>query len=76
MMSGANASCRDCEHFDNAPGSLEAALPGVSSLSSAYAAVRSDDGVCAMHARYVAASSICGAHVARYYSAAISTRQS
>jgi hypothetical protein len=40
---------------------IEAALPGLSSLSSAYAAVRSSDGICAVHERYVAASSICPA---------------
>jgi hypothetical protein len=31
-------------------------------LSSAYAAVRSDDGLCAMHDRYVAADCVCSAH--------------
>jgi hypothetical protein len=34
-------------------------MPGLSSLSSAYAAVRADDGICAVHDRYVAASSVC-----------------
>ena len=54
-------SCLACRHFNNAPIELEAALPGLSSLSSAYAAVRSDDGLCALHRRYVAASSVCAA---------------
>jgi hypothetical protein len=54
-------SCLACRHFNNAPIELEAALPGLSSLSSAYAAVRSDDGLCAVHHRYVAASSVCAA---------------
>jgi hypothetical protein len=40
---------------------VEAALPGLSSLSSAYAAVRCSDGICAVHERYIAASSICTA---------------
>jgi hypothetical protein len=40
---------------------VEAALPGLSSLSSAYAAVRCSDGICAVHERYIAASSICPA---------------
>lgn len=61
-------SCRQCLHFENAPATVEAALPGLNSLSSAYAAVRSDDGVCRFHSRYVAASSLCNA--------ATSTRQS
>jgi hypothetical protein len=55
------SSCLNCKHFNHAPVDLEAALPGLSSLSSAYAAVRSDDGICAVHDRYVAASSVCAA---------------
>jgi hypothetical protein len=47
---------------------VEAALPGLSSLGSAHSAVRSSDGICRYHLRYVAASSVC--------SAATSTRQS
>jgi hypothetical protein len=54
-------SCRECKHFQNAAKQVEAALPGLSSLSSAYAAVRCDDGICAVHERYIAASSICPA---------------
>ena len=54
-------SCQSCRHFDNAPSRVEAALPGLSTLSSAYAAVRCEDGICAMHDRYVAASSYCAA---------------
>ena len=52
-------SCGDCSHFNGRPADIEAAFPGLSSLSSAYAAVRSDDGLCAAHDRYVAATSIC-----------------
>jgi hypothetical protein len=55
-------SCADCRHFNGRPLDIEAALPGLSSLSSAYAAVRSDDGICALHDRYVAASSLCAGY--------------
>jgi hypothetical protein len=58
------ATCADCRHFNGQPLDIEAALPGLSSLSSAYAAVRSNDGLCAVHDRYVAAASVCAAHVA------------
>jgi hypothetical protein len=51
--------CLQCRHFNHAPSAIEAALPGLTSLSSAYAAVRADDGICAIHDRYVAGSSIC-----------------
>jgi hypothetical protein len=53
------ASCRGCGHFRNAAPLLEAALPNLNSLSSAHAAVRADDGLCAVHDRYVRAVSVC-----------------
>jgi hypothetical protein len=52
-------SCHRCRHFQNDALQVEAALPGLSSLSSAFAAVRCSDGICALHDRYVAASSVC-----------------
>ena len=60
MMRSA-AGCRICRHFTNTAPALEAAMPGLASLSSAYAAVRAADGICALHDRYVAASSSCAA---------------
>ena len=54
-------ACRRCKHFENEARLVEAALPGLQSLSSAYAAVRCNDGICAVHERYIAASSICAA---------------
>ncbi len=46
------------------PQKLERALPGLASLSSAYAAVRSNDGLCSVHDRYVACSSSCTRYLA------------
>jgi|HubBroStandDraft_6_1064221.scaffolds.fasta_scaffold121764_3 hypothetical protein len=54
-------SCGRCKHFRNGALEVEAELPGLSSLSSAYAAVRCSDGICAVHGRYIAASSTCPA---------------
>jgi hypothetical protein len=76
MKSDATPSCLDCRCFSNSAPLLEAAMPGLSSLSSAHAAVRSDDGLCARHERYVAASSVCDAYARVAYSATTSTRQS
>jgi hypothetical protein len=59
MMPPLFGSCADCSHFNARPLDIEAALPGLSALSSAYAAVRSNDGLCAIHDRYIAASSVC-----------------
>jgi hypothetical protein len=61
MSEAASPACLTCKHFNHAPVDLEAALPGLSSLSSAYAAVRGDDGICAVHQRYVTSSSVCPA---------------
>jgi hypothetical protein len=64
-MSETNARCGNCRHFFNSPPELEAAMPGFSSLSSAYAAVRGDDGLCGLHERYLKADGVCAAHNAR-----------
>jgi hypothetical protein len=57
-------ACAGCRHFNGRPVDIESALPGLASLSSAYAAVRSEDGICAAHDRYVAATSLCDRYVA------------
>jgi hypothetical protein len=67
----ATVACAACAHFTNGAAFLEGALPALRTLSSAHAAVRSNDGLCAVHQRYVAASSACAS-----YAASTSTRQS
>jgi hypothetical protein len=57
-------SCISCRHFKNTAAALEAALPGLSTLSSGYAAVRLKDGLCGEHDRYVSASSRCESYAA------------
>jgi len=51
--------CRSCRHFRNDAIYLEAALAGLTSLSSASGSVRSDDGICLRHDRYLSARSFC-----------------
>jgi hypothetical protein len=46
-------------HFRNDPAALEAALPGLNSLSSARASVRADDGLCGRHERLVGVRASC-----------------
>jgi len=58
-------ACRTCRHFLGSAPALEAALAGLASLSSGYASVRSDDGLCAAHDRLIAASSVCESHSTR-----------
>jgi hypothetical protein len=64
MSPPAAPGCFSCRHFNNAPSALESSLPGLSSLSSGYAAVRLSDGLCAQHDRYVNASSHCPRYAA------------
>jgi hypothetical protein len=59
MTRHTTAACRGCRHFAAAATALEAAFPGLASLSSAYASVRADDGLCLAHDRYVTAASAC-----------------
>jgi hypothetical protein len=56
------AHCGNCRHFEGRPAALEAALPGLRSMSSAYASVRAQDGLCAWHDRQVGAAAVCAHH--------------
>ena len=51
--------CGSCGHFRNDPAYLEAAIPGLASLSSGDASVRADDGLCLRHDRYLSARASC-----------------
>jgi hypothetical protein len=51
--------CWDCRHFRNDAKFLETAFKGLTSLSSGYGSVRSDDGICVRHDRYLSARSSC-----------------
>jgi hypothetical protein len=62
-MSASDArACRTCRHFERRALILESMLPGLSSLSSAYASVRAGDGLCKLRERYAADSSSCDLH--------------
>ena len=52
-------TCSNCCRFRNDPIDLEAAVPGLASLSSGFASVRSDDGLCLEHDRFVTAGASC-----------------
>jgi len=51
--------CRACQHFRNDAKYLETVFKGLTSLSSSYGSVRSDDGICLRHDRYLSARSSC-----------------
>jgi hypothetical protein len=62
---GETGRCGSCLHFRNDPATLEAALPGLASLSSGYGSVRADDGLCLVHDRYLSARASCARYRAR-----------
>jgi hypothetical protein len=53
------ARCLDCASFSSSPAELEQAFPGLASMGSGFSSVRWDDGLCAVHARYLPSDSSC-----------------
>jgi hypothetical protein len=51
--------CGNCGYFRNDRAYLEAAIPGLTSMSSGDASVRADDGICLRHDRYLSARASC-----------------
>lgn len=51
--------CHGFHHFRNDANYLETGFRGLTSLSSGYGSVRSDDGICVRHDRYLSARSSC-----------------
>ena len=59
ISAATDGHCGSCQHFRNDPAYLEAAIPGLSSLSSSAASVRADDGLCLHRDRYLSARASC-----------------
>jgi hypothetical protein len=51
--------CLNCSNFRNHPQYLEKVFKGLNILSSGYASVRKDDGVCLLHDLYLSADAHC-----------------
>ncbi len=54
--------CRTCAHFDNAPATLEAEFGNLASMSSGFASVRAQDGICRARDIYLSARAGCNSH--------------
>jgi len=52
-------TCRACLHFRNDPAYLEAIFQGLNVMSSAWASVVAEDGLCLRHDRYLSAEASC-----------------
>lgn len=51
--------CIRCLHFNNSPEYLESVFKGMTTLSSAYASVRKQDGICDRRDLYLSADCFC-----------------
>ncbi|MGA7594070.1 MAG: hypothetical protein WCA64_02640 [Gallionella sp.] len=58
-QSGVAESCFGCKYFSNSPEFMERTYPGIKTMSSGYASVRKDDGICSLHDLYLSASAYC-----------------
>ncbi len=55
-----NYSCYDCKYFCNNPAEIEMSFPGLNSLSSAYASVRGEAGICSRRELFLLPVKKCG----------------
>jgi hypothetical protein len=51
--------CGSCVFFRNDPAYLESVFKGLTTMSSGYASVVADDGVCRRHDRYLGSRASC-----------------
>jgi hypothetical protein len=51
--------CFRCMHFNNSPEYLESAIKGLTTLGSAYASIRKEDGICILKDLYLSADGLC-----------------
>jgi hypothetical protein len=53
------AICGNCRYFQDDPKGIEEAYPGLASMSSGFASVRDQDGLCNLHDRYLSSRDSC-----------------
>ena len=59
MAQPSEVCCFNCTHFHNSPQYLESVYPGIKTMSSGFASVRKDDGICTLHDLYLSADARC-----------------
>lgn len=59
ILEECGACCGLCRHFDNRPETVEQLIPGLRTMGSGYSSVKSRDGICRLHDRYLAAEYHC-----------------
>ena len=68
-----NTSCRECEHFVIDPGELEAIIPGLNIVSSAYGSVRADTAYCKFKDIFLTPAPACSAFKGGQFSSPCAT---
>jgi hypothetical protein len=56
---GTTKCCLRCTHFNNSPEYLEFIFKGLTTLGSAHASVRKQDGICNLKELYLSADGLC-----------------
>jgi hypothetical protein len=59
INSRSKAICQNCAHFQNDPVLIEKAYPGLTIMSSGFASVRDQDGLCNYNQLYLSARDSC-----------------
>lgn len=58
-LRNSGAICRQCTYFQNDPAFIEEAYPGLTTMSSGFASVRDQDGLCNYNQLYLSARDGC-----------------
>jgi hypothetical protein len=56
---GSTMICKNCAHFQNDPSFIEETYPGLTTMSSGFASVRDQDGLCNHHQLYLSSVDSC-----------------
>jgi hypothetical protein len=59
QLGNSGPRCQNCAHFQNDPALIEAAYPGLTTMSSGFASVRDRDGLCNYNQIYLSARDSC-----------------
>lgn len=59
IQSNKGPSCQKCMHFESNPAAIELTYPGLKIMSSGYASVRDQDGICNYNEIYLSARDCC-----------------
>ena len=54
-----NRNCLNCVYFNNSPAYIESVFKGLTALSSGYASVKKDDGICQLRDEYLSSDNKC-----------------